>query len=155
MESIKLEIRWSDHWKGRKGEMCIHLKEFLSMRNITKFKKLLKIIRESDTPEEEQKIDEWCEQFLEQIEPFKKQVVLRKYRKLEEIRLYESMVEQLTYQRDRYRKNTPPYKEFANKLRTEKQNLSAAKAAYRQAVQDEKNADLDKKFIKKCLETMK
>lgn len=61
----------------------------------------------------------------------------------------------MTYQRDRYRKNTPPYKELAEKVRTEKQNLSAVKAAYRQAVQDEKNAESDKKFIRKCLETMK
>lgn len=61
----------------------------------------------------------------------------------------------LTYWRDRYRKNTPPYKEFAKKVRTEKQNLSAAKAAYRQAVQDEKNAEADRKFIRKCLEIMK
>lgn len=61
--------------------MCIHLKEFLSMRNITKFRKLLKIIRDSDTPDEEQKIIKWCEQFLEQVEPFKKQVILKKYEK--------------------------------------------------------------------------
>lgn len=155
MESIKLEIRWSDHWKGRKGEMCIHLKEFLSMRNITKFRKLLKIIRDSDTPDEEQKIIKWCEQFLEQVEPFKKQAILKKHEKQAEIRFHESRVELMTYQRDRYRKNTPPYKELAEKVRTEKQNLSAVKAAYRQAVQDEKNAESDKKFIRKCLETMK
>lgn len=155
MENINLEIRWSDYRKGRKGEMCIHLKEFLSMRNITKFKKLLKIIRDSDTPDEEQKIVEWCEQFIEQVEPFKKQAVLKKYEKQGEIRFHESRVELMTYQRDKYRKNTPLYKEFAQKVRTEKQNLSAAKAAYRQAVQDEKNAEADKKFIMKCLETMK
>lgn len=154
LENINLKIKWADCWSGRKGEMCVHLKKFLLMRNITKFRKLLKIIRDSNTPDEEQKIVEWCEQFIEQVEPFRRQAILRKYETQEEIGFHESRLERLTYHRDRYRKNTPPYKELAEKVRTEKQNLSAAKAAYRQAVQDEKNADANKKFIMKCLETM-
>ena len=154
LENIDLKIKWSDCWSGRKGEMCVNLKEFLAMRNITKFRKLLKIIRNSNTPDEEQKIVEWCEQFIELVEPFKRQAILRKYEKQKKIKFHESRVELLTYHRDRYRKNTPPYKELAEKVRTEKQNLSVAKAAYRQAFQDEKNADANTKFIMKCLETM-
>lgn len=72
LEPVDLEIKWSDYWNDRKGSMCVHLKEFLSDRNITKFRKLLKIIRESDTQDEENKIREWCERMFEQAESFKK-----------------------------------------------------------------------------------
>lgn len=154
VENIDLEIKWSDSWSNRKGHMCVHLYEFMSMHNITKFRKLLKIIRESNTPDEEKKMREWCEQMIEQAEPFKKCATIRKYEKEEQIRQIETEIDLLKYNRDRYKRNNPPYKELSKRLKTKRKNLSEVKAAYRQAVQDIKGAERDKNFMLKCLETM-
>ncbi len=154
VENIDLEIKWLDSWSNRKGHMCVHLHEFMSVHNITKFRKLLKIIRESNTPDEEKKIREWCEQFIEQTEPFKKKEVNFMFDMKEKIRKLETQVDLLKYQRDRYRRNTPPYKELGVKLKEEKEKLSTAKKLLRDAERNIKGVESDKKFILKCLEIM-
>lgn len=60
---MDLEIKY-EH-----GSMVIHLEKFLDCRSISKVKKLVKIIRNSFTPECEDKIREYVEQEIEQFEP--------------------------------------------------------------------------------------
>lgn len=155
LEPVDLDIHYGGTWGKPKGSMYIHLKEFMANHSITQFRKLLKIIRESNTPDEEKKILEWCEQFIEQAEPFKKNAVMKKCEKQKLVMQLETEIDLLKYNRDRYKRNSPPYKELSEQLKIKRQNLSAEKAAYRQAVQDEKGVEADKKFIKKCLETLK
>ena len=72
----------------------------------------------------------------------------------EQIRQIETEIDLLKYNRDRYKRNSLPYKELSERLKTKRKNLSTVKAAYRQAVQDIKGAERDKKYILKCLEIM-
>ncbi len=61
---------WMDlEIKYEHGSMVIHLEKFLDCRSISKVKKLVKIIRNSFTPECEDKIREYVEQEIEQFEP--------------------------------------------------------------------------------------
>ena len=154
IDDIDLKIRWSDYWSERKGSMLIHWIKWMEMHNVTKFRKLLKIIRESNTPDEEKKIREWCEQFLEQTEPFKKKEVNFIFDMKEKIRKLETQADLLKYQRDKFRRNTKPYKELGIRLKEEKKNLSTAKTLLRDAEQNIKGVESDKKFILKCLEIM-
>ena len=55
---MDLEIKY-EH-----GSMTIHLEEFLNCRSISKVRKLVKIIRSSYTPECEQQIKEFLQEFL-------------------------------------------------------------------------------------------
>ena len=154
VDDIDLEIKWSDTGGGRKGSMLIHWVKWMEMHNVTKFRKLLKIIRESDTPDEEKKISKWCEQFLEQAEPFKKKEVNFIFDMKEKVRKCETQVDLLKYQRDKFRRNTPPYKELNIRLKEEKKNLSTVKELLRDAERNIKSVENDKKFILKCLEIM-
>lgn len=54
--------------KYEQGSMTVHLEEFLRSRNITKFKKLVKLIRQSYTPDELNKILNHIEQFNDTYE---------------------------------------------------------------------------------------
>ena len=154
IENVELEIKYSDYWKNSKGEMCIHLYEFMGMHNITKFKKLMKIIRQSNTPDEEKKIKKWCEQIIEQVEPFVKCTTLQKCEQEEQIRKLETEIELVQYNRDKYKRNTPPYKDWSKRLKDKKKDLSMVKQKYKKSIQDIKNASHDKSFCKTCLETI-
>ena len=59
---MDLEIKY-EH-----GSMVVHLEEFLSMRSMSKVRKLMKIIRCSYTPQWENVIREYIEQYIEQFE---------------------------------------------------------------------------------------
>ena len=50
------------------GSMTVHLEEFLGCRKITKFRKLVKLIRQSYTPDELNKILNHIEQFNDTYE---------------------------------------------------------------------------------------
>lgn len=154
-ENIILEIKWSDSCSKRKGNMCIYLYNFIQMYSITKFKKLLKIIRTSDTPDEEQKIDELFKKFSEQYEACKQQLAAEKIQYIREIRIYQTDTDVLKIHRNCYTCNSKPYKKYSALLKEGKEKLSKAKAAYRQAVQREKSIEKTMVFMKKCLETMK
>lgn len=59
---MDLEIRYEN------GSMTVHLEEFLNIRSIAKVRKLLKVIRSSFTPECEQQIKEFVQDWIEQFE---------------------------------------------------------------------------------------
>ena len=59
-------------WNYGKGNMWIDADELLSMRNIAKVRKLLKIIRESDTPEQEEIFKERIRELLSGMVGIKK-----------------------------------------------------------------------------------
>lgn len=155
LENIILEIRWSDSWSKRKGSMCVKLYGFIEMHSITKFRKLLKLIRTSDTPDEEHKIDDLFKKFSEQYEPCKQQLAVAKIQHSREIQMYQTDTDVLKVHRNCYTRNSPSYKKYSALLKEGKEKLSAAKAAYRQAVQHEKSIEKTMVFMKKCLETMK
>ena len=155
LENIILEIRWSDPWNKRKGKMRIHLYNFIEMHSITKFRKLLKIIRTSDTPGEEHKIDKVFKKFSEQYESCKQQLAAEKIQHSREIRMYQVDTDVLKIHRNYYTRNGPSSKKYSTLLKEGKEKLTEAKAAYRQAVQREKALQKTMVFIKKCLEIMK
>lgn len=98
---MDLEIRCEN------GSMTVHLEEFLNICSITKVRKLLKLIRSSFTPECEQQIKKFVQDWIEQ-----KQLENERY-----ITGYEQKVsycqKQLRgalYTRDGYKKSTPLHK---------------------------------------------
>jgi hypothetical protein len=101
---MDLEIRYEN------GSMTVHLEEFLNIRSIAKVRKLLKLIRSSFTPECEQQMKEFVQDWIEQFE--QKQLENERY-----ITGYEQKVgycqKQLRdalYTRDSYKKSTPLHK---------------------------------------------
>lgn len=147
LENITLEIRWSDAWSKRKGRMCIYLYKFIATYSITKFRKLLKIIRTSDTPDEEQKIMDLFNRFSKQYEPCRHQIKTEIFQADMQMGRCQTDIDVLKVQHDQYRQNTPPYKKYAALLKKAKSELAEAKAAYRQAVRNEKKKALKRQRL--------
>lgn len=128
---MDLEIRY-EH-----GSMTVHLEEFLSMRSISKVRKLLKIIRCSYTPECEQQLKEFVQEQIEQCEPKQQenQKYIIEYRQKaafaeQQVKRTQLEIERLTmnlkkYQvlRDSHRKNTKIWKNCNTDVKKQREML--------------------------------
>lgn len=96
--------------KYSNGSMVVHLKEFLADRNISRVKKLLKIIRGSFTPECENQIREYIKEWLGEYEQV--QSVHEKYITgyEEKIKFCQKQIKNCTLNRDKFKRSTPKCK---------------------------------------------
>ncbi|MGF0017508.1 hypothetical protein [Sporofaciens sp. SGI.106] len=115
---MDLEIKYEN------GSMIVHIEELLNCRNISKVKKLLKVIRCSYTPECEQQIKEFVQEQTERFEQVQKEhsiyieSCMQKVRYAERqiiqtkhiISQIQSDVSKLQFIRDSHRKNTKVWK---------------------------------------------
>ncbi len=60
MDELTLKFSWG----SGKGQMIVCIPEFLRMHSVRKYRKLLKLIQKSDTPDAVQKIAEYIHQEL-------------------------------------------------------------------------------------------
>lgn len=115
---MDLEIKYEN------GSMIVHIEELLNCHNISKVKKLLKVIRCSYTPECEQQIKEFVQEQTERFEQVQKEhsiyieSYMQKIRNAEQqirqtkhvISQIQSDVSKLQFIRDSHRKNTKVWK---------------------------------------------
>ena len=101
---MDLEIRYEN------GSMTVHLEEFLNIRSIAKVRKLLKLIRSSFTPECEQQIKEYVQDWFEQFE--QKQLETERYITgyEQKVSYCQKQLRDALYTRDSYKKSTPLHK---------------------------------------------
>ena len=101
---MDLEIRYEN------GSMTVHLEEFLNIRSIAKVRKLLKLIRSSFTPECEQQIKEFVQDWIEQFE--QKQLETERYITgyEQKVSYCQKQLRDALYTRNSYKKSTPLHK---------------------------------------------
>lgn len=143
--------------KYERGQMVIHLEKFLGCRSISKVKQLVKIIRNSYTPECEDKIREYIEQELEQFEL--KQAENLKYiiGYTQKVKFCQKQLDNALYNRNRFKKSTPlhksdaweHYNEYVKHFRQEMREL---KNLLRSRQSDFDNNVRNKEFYKKMLQ---
>ena len=102
---MDLEIRYEN------GSMTVHLEEFLNIRSIAKVRKLLKLIRSSFTPECEQQIKEFVQDWIEQFE--QKQLETERYITgyEQKVSYCQKQLRDALYTRNSYKKSTPLHKD--------------------------------------------
>lgn len=101
---MDLEIRYEN------GSMTVHLEEFLNIRSIAKVRRLLKLIRSSFTPECEQQIKEFVQDWIEQFE--QKQLETERYITgyEQKVSYCQKQLRDALYTRDSYKKSTSLHK---------------------------------------------
>lgn len=126
MDDVDLEIKKDDfdkHWK-----MQIHLKAFLSDRSITQVRKLMNYIRESDTPDEEKKILNFVQDFLNNADDEIDEWEKKKIGYEQKVRFAEKTLNDATKYRNTFKKNSKAYKDAAVHVKTAKDELNAVKS---------------------------
>ena len=128
---MDLEIKY-EH-----GSMTVNVEEFLSMRSISKVKKLLKTIRCSYTPECEQQIKEFVQEQIEQFEQVQKEHSIYIEGYTQKVRYAERQIRQtkhiisqiqadvskLQIIRDSHRKNTKVWKDCNADVKKHRERL--------------------------------
>lgn len=148
---MDLEIKY-EH-----GSMIIHLENFLDCRNISKVRKLVKIIRKSFTPECEDKIREYIEQEIEHFEP--KQQENQRYiiTYTEKMKFCQKQLDNALYNRNQYEKSTPLHKSdgwehYNVYVKQFRQEMLEIKTLLRSRQSDFDKRIKNKEFYKKVLQ---
>lgn len=140
--------------KYENGTMTIYLENFLSWRNISKVKKLVKIIRSSHTPECEGKIREYVEQEMGQFEPRQQDNEKHIVRHEEKIKSCQAKLDYYTASRDRHKKGSDSWKKHNQCVRQARQELRGAKQLLRSRQADYNSNIRKREFYQKVLKIL-
>ena len=134
---------------SRTGEMKIVVQRFMEEQTIAKVKKLLNIIRTSYTPDDEQVIADFCKQWLSRYEAEQKMLANNYVDAKEKARQIEIDIVYNQRARERYKKNTEPYKQYTELLKTKRKALSDVNKAARSSLTDfNRNQRIKEKYEK-------
>ena len=140
--------------KYENGQMCVYVENFLDMRSIGKFKKLLKVIDTSYTPEARDELKAYIMPYLENVE---ERLRLCEKRSVDARTHYKELfpeLERLIYKRDTYCRNTPPYKYFSQKIKEKRAYLKDLKTVWKVQERYFDEAFKNKVFYEKCLKLL-
>lgn len=132
------------------GSMTVHLEEFLGCRKITKFRKLVKLIRQSYTPDELNKILNHIEQFNAAYELDQKVTEQKIVGYSDKVRFCKRQISRCTALRDSYKKQSENWVTFNDNLKEHRDELKQLNQLLRAAKQEYKNRQKDKAFLEEC-----
>jgi hypothetical protein len=136
------------------GVMIIHTDCFLGMRNIAKFKKLLKIIETSNTPEARDVLKNYITSYLAEVDEKLKEYEKKISSSNVECMIASQELQRLVERRSNYRKNTDMYKKCDELVKKQRKDVAMWKTMFRQYKQRFKETQKNKEFYKKCLDLL-
>ena len=136
------------------GVMTLNVDNFLYNTNIKNFKKLLKIIDESYTPEARDVLKNHMSGYLETVDDRLKVYANNVVNARTEYKEQKPVLDALINSRDRYRKNTPPYKDLMQRVKQQREKMQNLRHTYLSNEREFKRVLNRKKFYEKCLELM-
>lgn len=133
------------------GQMIIHLEEFLACRNISKVRKLLKIIARSDTPEMTEQIQSHIEHRIKGLDDVGKISANQHVKFVEIVKQVEQEVNRLVQLRSRYKKKSDGWAHYNDRVKESRERLREVKASMRNSKKEFDDTIRDKKFFEKLL----
>lgn len=143
---MELEIKY-EH-----GSMVIHLENFLDCRNLSKVKKLVKIIRGSFTPECEDKLRRYVEQEIEQFEPKQKENSKYIIGYTEKVKFCQKQLDNSITNRSKYKRNSDGWKHYNTFVKQFRQEMKELKTLLRSRQREFDKNVKNKEFYKKVLQ---
>lgn len=133
------------------GQMIIHLEEFLACRNISKVRKLLKIIARSDTLEMTEQIQIHIEHRIKGLDDVGKISANQYVKFVETVKQVEQEVNRLVQLRSRYKKKSDGWTHYNDRVKESRKRLREVKASMRNSKKEFDDTIRDKKFFEKLL----
>lgn len=143
---MEIRIKWYN------GSMIIYLEKFLYCRSVSKVKKLVNIIRDSDTPECKKQIREFIEQELEQYEPRQKEVYRYIASYTEKVKFCEKQLNNCIKGRGMFKQKSDGWKHYNSHVKAFRNELKEMKAALRTYQRKSDNEKKNRDFYMKVLE---
>ena len=111
--------------------MTINLPEYLDCQTLTNIRRLIKVVETSDTPEELEKLHNYVEAELQQIDRRMKEAENKAVDARTKAKELQPELDKLVYARNRYKKNSPPYKELMEKVKDMRERIALQNSVYR------------------------
>lgn len=111
--------------------MTINLPEYLDCQTLTNIRRLIKVVETSDTPEELEKLHNYVEAELQQIDRRMKEAANKAVDARTKAKELQPELDKLVYARNRYKKNSPPYKELMEKVKDMRERIALQNSIYR------------------------
>ena len=111
--------------------MTINLPEYLDCQTLTNIRRLIKVVETSDTPEELEKLHSYVEAELQQIDRRMKEAANKAVDARTKAKELQPELDKLVYARNRYKKNSPPYKELMEKVKDMRERIALQNSVYR------------------------
>ena len=111
--------------------MTINLPEYLDCQTLTNIRRLIKVVETSDTPEELEKLHSYVEAELQQIDRRMKEAANKAVDARTKAKELQPELNKLVYARNRYKKNSPPYKELMEKVKDMRERIALQNSVYR------------------------
>lgn len=118
-------------YNSGKGRMTINLPEYLDGQTLTNIRRLIKVVETSDTPEELEKLHSYVEVELQQIDRRMKEAANKAVDARTKAKELQPELDKLVYARNRYKKNSPPYKELMEKVKDMRERIALQNSIYR------------------------
>lgn len=123
-EPRTLEISY--YTRSGRGAMKINVHALMEEQTVVKIRKLVNIIRTSNTPDAEQAIADYCKKWLSHYDAEQKALTNSHVTAKENARKIEIDIVYNERARERYKRNTEPYKQYTELLKQKRKELSAA-----------------------------
>ena len=140
--------------KYKNGSMVVHLEEFLNCRNITKVRKLVKLIHQSVNPDDVGKIRMYIEQQLEKFEPRIKEDDLYIAGYIPKLKFSKRQLEKSICIRSRFKRNSVDWMQYSKLIKECREEIRELKAQIRNRESDRNDCIRNKIFYEKVLETI-
>ena len=111
--------------------MTINLPEYLDCQTLTNIRRLIKVVETSDTPAELEKLHNYVEAELQQIDRRMKEAANKAVDARTKAKELQPELDKLVYARNRYKKNSPPYKELMEKVKDMRERIALQNSIYR------------------------
>ena len=108
-------------YKGGRGRMTVNIPEFLRMRQISRYRKLMTLIRQSDTPDAAEEVIQYIRQDLADMDARMKEAAAGTVRTRTRAKEMKLEIDRLVALRDRYKKGTDRYKECSQWVKDARQ----------------------------------
>ena len=147
VKKMELNIKWLYYCPGT---MTVNLNRFLEDRKTNNFKKLLKEIRNSDTPEEEQKIIEFIDIFNDGFDDAFQQLENKKIEYSQKVDYCENVLLKMLLEiRSSYKRYSKAYKDFSHDIKVTRNELRSLKTRLNNTEKAISDLRKDKIFISK------
>lgn len=145
MDNAVLHISYNN---GR-GHMTVNTLAFLSEQGIRNIRKLIKLIKSSDTPDELEKLHGILCEEISTFDLRLKELANRGANARTRYKELEPELDRLVYQRERYKKSDQRYKDLMLRVKAVRENIRREKAVYHSAVSDFKRLSRNKEKFNK------
>lgn len=135
-----------------KGTMEINVENFMDMRQISRCRKLIKIIRQSNTPEEIDKLETYINEAIDFIELRLKETAERGVAEKTKAKEAEEKLKKLIEERDRHRKGTVVYKNANKAVKDMRERYKMHNSIYKEMIREFNRQTKNKEFYPRVLE---